>query len=225
MFRIVLLLSPISHVSYTSKCLRTAFLDSFSFHVHFRAWEHSQGLGCTFAVKANSTHGSNFSTALSPQSWRENVETGFQMLPTSLQGRIDGNDGSLGSVRDGIPGTCSWDITIQPKCGWGNVNQPQKSTAGWLAKYPVFEPHWQVTLADATASGIVIWKNKTFHFREEPFYAEKNWGGQFHFAHDIMLTYWMRVPVQPDINLTSLPSCPSTRFFSYQMVLGSVQCI
>ncbi len=60
------------------------------------------------------------------------------------------------------------------------------STIGWLAKYPVFEPHWQVTLADATASGVVIWKNKTFHFHEEPFYAEKNWGGQFYITHEFI---------------------------------------
>ncbi len=174
---------------YSSHSLQYVQPDYFillSYHFHFRAWEHSQGLGCTFAFKANSTYDRNCTTALSPQSWRENVETGFQMLPTSLQGRIDGNVGSLGSVRDGIPGTCSWDITIQPKYGWGDVDQPQKSTAGWLAKYPVFEPHWQVTLADATASGVVIWKNKTFHFHEEPFYAEKNWGGQFYITHEFI---------------------------------------
>ena len=103
------------------------------------------------------------------------------MLPTSLQGRMDGHDGSLGGVREnqGIPGTCSWDMTITPKCGWGGTDGVQQSTAGWLARYPVFEPHWQVTLADATASGVVTWKDKTYTFTDQPFYAEKNWGGSF----------------------------------------------
>jgi tocopherol cyclase len=150
-----------------------------SFLCFYRAWEHSQGLGCTFTYQSNSTVDRTYTTALSPQSWRDNVETGFQMLPTSLQGRIDGHDGTLDGILDGIPGTCSWDISITPKCGWGDIHQKQqKSTAGWLAKYPVFEPHWQVTLADATASGVVTWKNQTFYFQDEPFYAEKNWGGE-----------------------------------------------
>lgn len=150
----------------------------------FRAWEHSQGLGCTFGFLSNSTCDPKLTTALAPQSWRENVETGFQMLPTSLQGRIRGHDGSLGGVRDnqGIPGTCSWDMTIVPNYGWGDAypsSEPQKSTAGWLANYPIFEPQWQVTMADATATGVVTWKNQTYHFQNQPFYAEKNWGGSF----------------------------------------------
>jgi tocopherol cyclase len=146
----------------------------------FWAWENSQGLGCTFDYHPESTCNAT-TAALAPDSWREHVVSGFQMLPTSLQGRIEGHDGSLGGVGpgQGVPGDCTFDMTIAPRSGWGDTGGTQKSTAGWLARYPVFEPHWQVTLSDATATGSVTWKNKTFTFENQPLYAEKNWGGSF----------------------------------------------
>ena len=52
----------------------------------------------------------------------------------------------------------------------------QKSTGGWLSSFPVFEPHWQVTIADALASGSVNWNGTQYKFKDQPFYAEKNWG-------------------------------------------------
>lgn len=47
---------------------------------------------------------------------------------------------------------------------------------GWLSSFPVFEPHWQVTIADALATGSVIWNGTKYAFENQPFYAEKNWG-------------------------------------------------
>ena len=55
-------------------------------------------------------------------------------------------------------------------------SQRQKSTGGWLSSFPVFEPHWQVTIADALASGSVDWNGTQYKFKDQPFYAEKNWG-------------------------------------------------
>ncbi len=52
----------------------------------------------------------------------------------------------------------------------------QKSTGGWLSSFPVFEPHWQVTIADSLASGSVNWNGTQYKFKDQPFYAEKNWG-------------------------------------------------
>ena len=103
------------------------------------------------------------------------------MLPTRLQGKLRGHDGSLGGIHDGqgVPGECYYDMTINPISGWGDGEVGQKSTAGWLASYKVFEPHWQVTLADARATGTVTWKGRTYTFKDAPFYAEKNWGGAF----------------------------------------------
>lgn len=139
----------------------------------FWAWKHKQGLGCNFEYL---TETPSRTTAMSPEEWRNTVKTGFQVLPTHLQGRIHGHDGSKGGVLDGqgVPGYCEFDMTIFPLCGWGGTEQ--KSTAGWLASFSVFEPHWQVTLADARATGRVTWKNKTYEFEDAPFYAEKNWG-------------------------------------------------
>ena len=138
----------------------------------FWAWTEQQGLGCTFEWKDSNT---NFEEgkegALFPEDWRAKVKTGFQMLPTSLIGRIAGHDGSKGGVKDGqgIPGDCSWDLKLDPFFGWGTSRQ--FSTAGWLASYPVFEPHWQITMADAKASGTITWKGETFTFEDAPFYA------------------------------------------------------
>lgn len=38
--------------------------------------------------------------------------------------------------------------------GWGDVKSKQKSTAGWLAAFPVFEPHWQICMAGGLSTGI-----------------------------------------------------------------------
>ncbi len=52
----------------------------------------------------------------------------------------------------------------------------QYSTAGWLASFPVFEPHWQITMAHSRASGSINWNGTTYKFDDAPFYGEKNWG-------------------------------------------------
>ena len=148
----------------------------------FWAWKHRQGLGCVFYYKdkdiTNGQERRTHRTALSREEWNEEVESGFQVLPLHLMGRVKGHDGSQGGVLDGqgIPGDCSFEMNIDPVAGWGDVDGTQKSTGGWLASFAVFEPHWQVTLADARATGTVRWKNKTYAFENEPFYAEKNWG-------------------------------------------------
>lgn len=57
-----------------------------------------------------------------------------------------------------------------------NNKYRQFSTAGWLASFPVFEPHWQITMAHARASGSINWNGTTYEFEDAPFYGEKNWG-------------------------------------------------
>ena len=154
----------------------------------FWAWKDQQGLGCTFEWESSSGKEMLHDLgALETSVWQDNVKTGFQMLPTSLVGKIDGHDGTAGGVgpNQGVPGECAWDFSITPLCGWGDndltnsdkTSSNQKSTAGWLASYPVFEPHWQVTMANAKASGTILWKGKKYSFKDAPFYAEKNWGG------------------------------------------------
>lgn len=116
-------------------------------------------------------------TELPREDWFRFVESGFQILPNlHLLGRLHGHDGSQGGVLDGqgLPATCEFDIDVTPLCGWGEPKQ--QSTGGWLSSFAVFEPHWQVTMADGRASGRISWQNTTYDFYDAPFYAEKNWG-------------------------------------------------
>lgn len=100
------------------------------------------------------------------------MESGFQILPTSLLGRVRGRDGAVGGILDDDRNddtierfSCDFDFAVHPVCGWGGTTElQQKSTAGWLSYWPVFEPHWQITLADARATGTITWKNSTFQF-------------------------------------------------------------
>lgn len=165
----------------------------------FWAWKYAQGLGCTFEWKGNSTLKKNADTAaMLPEEWRDNVQSGFQILPFHFQGRLDGHDGTLGGVKShqGVAGIAEYDFTIRHVAGWGNYPPlslmddnnttagweesenyyRQYSTAGWLAKYPVFEPHWQITMANARATGTLNWNGTTYEFKDAPFYGEKNWG-------------------------------------------------
>jgi hypothetical protein len=140
--------------------------------------------------------------ALTPEEWRGAVQSGFQILPFHFQGRLCGHDGMLGGVKVNQgknKGIVEYDFEVQPVAGWGNYpplsssldtnNVPsakehneknnhyrQLSTAGWLASFPVFEPHWQVTMAHARASGCLNWNGTVYNFNDAPFYGEKNWG-------------------------------------------------
>ena len=155
----------------------------------FWAWKHQQGLGCTFQYKDGINEIDKdkmlYKTALTREYWNSVVKSGFQVLPNSLVGRVQGRDGTKGGILDTGDDcdaqrsvlSCDFDFTIEPICGWGGVTAAeQKSTAGWLSSFPIFEPHWQITLADARATGTVIWKGTPYTFTDAPFYAEKNWG-------------------------------------------------
>lgn len=52
--------------------------------------------------------------------------------------------------------TARWEYSTRPVYGWGDVGSKQKSTAGWLAAFPVFEPHWQICLAGGLSTGICL---------------------------------------------------------------------
>jgi tocopherol cyclase len=150
-------------------------------NTRFWAWNRQQGLGCTFNYTENveDIEEMKQKAALSESEWKATVASGFQILPTRWLGRVRGRDGTVGTVLEGKGEgfACDFDFTVDPICGWGGTSHAeQKSTAGWLASFPIFEPHWQITLADARASGSVMWKGKTYHFKNAPFYAEKNWG-------------------------------------------------
>lgn len=76
----------------------------------------------------------------------------FQILPDWFyflheQASIDRSD-YVENVK-----TARWEYSTRPVYGWGNVGSKQKSTAGWLAAFPVFEPHWQICMAGGLSTG------------------------------------------------------------------------
>lgn len=124
----------------------------------FWAFQGQQSLGCTFEYEPSVPSPTLLSTrtALHPDDeWNSMVQSGFQMLPNRLQGKVRGHDGSLGGIYagQGVPLDCDFDMKITPLSGWGSDQGEQRSTAGWLASYSVFDPHWQVTMADGRATG------------------------------------------------------------------------
>ncbi len=109
-----------------------------------------------------------------------------------------------------------WAFEIAPVYGWGSSERRQRSTAGWLSRFPIFEPGWQVLMAHGLASGWVEWHDGPaaaetwedrsvaavpIRFEAVPAYAEKNWGGAFPDRW-----FWIQCNAfrqQPDLALTS----------------------
>ncbi|MEO1690722.1 MAG: tocopherol cyclase family protein [Cyanobacteria bacterium J06631_6] len=107
---------------------------------------------------------------LTPDKFAAHVSEGYQVTANLNQGCI------YNPVRNEY---CRWEYQIEPVYGWGNVGQPQQSSAGWLSYLPIFEPGWQITMAHGGATGWVEWYGKRYHFINAPAYSEKNWGGSF----------------------------------------------
>jgi len=107
---------------------------------------------------------------LEPAIFEQHVQEGYQATATWHQGTLH----DPGSGR-----TCRWQYEIQPIYGWGNQNQPQQSTAGWLSSLQIFEPGWQILMAHGLATGWIEWNGKRYEFTNAPAYSEKNWGGSF----------------------------------------------
>jgi len=107
---------------------------------------------------------------LEPETFARDLSEGYQATARLNQGYI----------RD--PGSgryCRWQYEIQPSCGWGDRDGNQQSTAGWLSRLPIFEPGWQILMADGRASGWIDWCGRHYYFSDAPAYSEKNWGQAF----------------------------------------------
>ncbi|KAK3005419.1 hypothetical protein RJ639_016322 [Escallonia herrerae] len=111
-----------------------------------------------------------------PQEFDRRVLEGFQVTPLWHQGFIqdDGRTSYAETVK-----TARWKYSTRPIYGWGNLGSKQKATAGWLAAFPVFEPHWQICMAGGLSTGWIEWDGERFEFENAPSYSEKNWGGAF----------------------------------------------
>jgi tocopherol cyclase len=157
----------------------------------FWAWPEQLGLG----------HLSPTPTA--PSDWRppdqfwQQLEQNpqrqsYQATATSHQGKL-ADPGTGSSAR--------WDYQIQPIYGWGNLGEPQQSTAGWLSEWQIFEPGWQILMAHGWATGWIEWQGQRYEFQQAPAYAEKNWGGAFP-----LKWFWFNCNCftdQPDLALTA----------------------
>lgn len=130
-------------------------------------------LGNTFAAKQNSKPPNK---EVPPKEFNDKVFEGFQVTPLWNQGFIcdDGRSDYVETVK-----TARWEYSTRPVYGWGDVGSTQKSTAGWLAAFPVFEPHWQICMAGGLSTGWIEWDGERIEFENAPSYSEKNWGGAF----------------------------------------------
>ena len=106
---------------------------------------------------------------LEPNAFDRTISAGYQVTATLHQGHLQEPSGK----------TARWCYQVQPIDGWGNRGEQQRSTAGWLASLPIFEPGWQVLMAHGLATGWIEWNGQRYEFCNAPAYAEKNWGGSF----------------------------------------------
>ncbi len=107
---------------------------------------------------------------LPPEVFERHVQDGYQATATWHQGAL--HDPGTGSQ-------ARWQYEIKPVYGWGNQNEPQQSTAGWLSSFPIFEPGWQILMAHGLATGWIEWNGQRYDFTNAPAYGEKNWGRSF----------------------------------------------
>ncbi|XP_010436708.1 PREDICTED: tocopherol cyclase, chloroplastic-like [Camelina sativa] len=131
---------------------------------------HELVLGNTFSAVPGATSPNK---EVPPEEFNRRVSEGFQATPFWHQGHIcdDGRTDYAETVK-----SARWEYSTRPVYGWGDVGAKQKSTAGWPAAFPVFEPHWQICMAKGLSTGLIEWSGERFEFRDAPSYSEKNWG-------------------------------------------------
>jgi tocopherol cyclase len=96
----------------------------------------------------------------------QQIDQGYQVTATLHQGALPEHD-------------CRWCYQTIPVYGWGQPQQPQQATAGWLSYLPIFEPGWQILMAHGLATGWIEWRGNRYEFSHAPAYSEKNWGRSF----------------------------------------------
>lgn len=129
---------------------------------------------------------------LDPDEFDATVSEGYQVTTTWHQGRLV--DPRCGEV-------ARWRYETQPVYGWGNPDREQQSTAGWLSRWQIFEPGWQILMAHGLSSGWIEWFGHRYEFVDAPAYSEKNWGGAFPTKW-----FWLNCNSfenEPDLALTS----------------------
>jgi tocopherol cyclase len=141
------------------------FCRTFGDVSQFWAWPQGLGLGHWRQPLPGLVPG-----FLSPAEFSQSVGDGYQVTATWHQGQL--TDPGTGEV-------VRWAYQTEPIYGWGNPDQPQQSTAGWLSQLQIFEPGWQVLMAHGRSTGWIEWQGQRYEFTDAPAYSEKNWGGAF----------------------------------------------
>lgn len=107
---------------------------------------------------------------LEPQKFEQSIIEGYQATATLNQGQFF----------DPVTGKwVRWCYEIMPVYGWGNLGEGQRSTAGWLSSWQIFEPGWQILMAHGWATGWIECQGQRYEFTKVPAYSEKNWGRSF----------------------------------------------
>ncbi|MDX2272421.1 MAG: tocopherol cyclase family protein [Cyanobacteriota bacterium] len=123
-------------------------------------WGKTQGLGSVLPPQY-----------LDPTDFWRYVREGYQATATLNQGIL--RDPASRQVT-------RWCYQIRPIHTYGI---PPQATMGWLSYLPIFEPGWQILMAEGGAEGWLEWQGSTYRFGGElapaAAYVEKNWGGSF----------------------------------------------
>jgi len=154
----------------------------------FWAWRHQLGIG-HWGRRQPGTEAVGY---LPPQVFEQTIEEGYQATATWHQGKL----------RDPASGqTVKWQYATEPLDGWGDRHRSPQSTAGWLSQLQIFEPGWQILMAQGLATGWVEWGDRRYEFSHAPAYSEKNWGGSFPQKWFWLQCNWFAD--QPELSLTA----------------------
>ncbi len=101
---------------------------------------------------------------------------------------------------------CQWNYEVEPVYLWGDSHRPPRATAGLLSYLPIFDPGWQILIAQGAATGYIDWWGKKYEFEKVPFYGEKNWGYSFPEKW-----FWINCNYFPDVPDLTITAVGSTR--------------
>ena len=116
----------------------------------------NQLLLCTKSIKASCRHHQQTRwprLALINQA-RQSCTAVYQDGFVMYAGSLESDDSSAAGHLPPTVKSVKWAYSTRPIYGWGDTGADQKSTAGWLAAMPVFEPHWQVCFLPVTISSM-----------------------------------------------------------------------
>ncbi|KAK9835048.1 hypothetical protein WJX81_007145 [Elliptochloris bilobata] len=168
----------------------------------FWADPHALALGACFRPRGAGRPAAPLGRMVPEAHFNAAVEEGYQASLTWHQGALVADEaGAAGNLPSTVLGA-RWAFSVRPVSGWGAAHERQRATAGWLAALPVFEPHWQIVMAQGRATGWIEWGGQRYDFEDAPSYAEKNWGGGFPSRW-----FWVQCEAfegEPDAALTSV---------------------